>query len=224
VCFTRVPEHNKEDELSDDDMQEEKDEEDPDKFVEPEVKKTFDQLRASQAFAEKYDSGEKLEPEVEDPKVEDVDACLANGLANAEAEEKPARIKKLMESCKEEIKQIINAEVKDNPTPFLPPADGRCTLAGALRGHSSFEDAKTDLFRLLCMLRIGVTPGSGCDSHVMKSHLGVRTATIEKKQRWQDQLRRNIALSELEDKMPARRMTRQAGFIQVAQVGIHRNP
>lgn len=47
-----------------------------------------------------------------------------------------------------------------------PRAD-RLTLAGALKGHDTFDGSKDDLWRLLCYLRIG----NGCDGEIVKGAL-----------------------------------------------------
>ena len=85
------------------------------------------------------------------------------------------------------------------------------TLAAALQSCENLEAAKHGLWLLLCYLRLGPR---GCDSEVVKSHYHTRASLQTKVQKWHDAVRHQIAVVEAQERMPATRSSRVAGWVQ----------
>lgn len=149
--------------------------------------------------------------------------CGENGKSEAEpvdemvAEAKARANVKGMDPPDREIAQSILEVVtprkfKQDLSQFMPKS-GKETLPGALRNLESFEGAKANLWRLICLLRIGQ---QGCDSDVIACHHHTRTVIRSKISKWQNLLRHKLHVMEAQQLAPAlrHRASRAAAWAQ----------
>ena len=93
---------------------------------------------------------------------------------------------------------------------FMPRGDLN-TLSKAIAKQERLDGAMDNLVRLLCFLRLSP---HGCDADVVERPLCARRMIIEKKQKWHDLLRHQMAQADLLEAMPAQRKSRQSAWIE----------
>ena len=87
----------------------------------------------------------------------------------------------------------------------------KTTLSAAVAKHENLEAAKTDLWLLLCHLRL--SPG-GCDSDIIRNHCTTRGSLEVKIPKWQNLVRHQLAVIESQERMPQSRTSRTQGWVQ----------
>lgn len=92
----------------------------------------------------------------------------------------------------------------------LQPKDDRQTLSGAMKGHQCFDDAKSDLWRLLVHLRVAP---HGCDKKIVKNHLLVRGRITKSIQKWQNLVGHQLALERNQKVQGVLKQSRQSAWI-----------
>ncbi len=121
------------------------------------------QIRASNAFKQKYDPPAEGEEAIKpkDPDTSDDQASVLEGQSREyAADARPEDIDLVLKIAQSgDTGKGLRSE-------HIPTEDKR-TAGGALRGHVCFETAKADLWRLLAWLRMGP---DGCDCDFIRNH------------------------------------------------------
>lgn len=88
------------------------------------------------------------------------------------------------------------------------------SLASFIHKKESVEAAHHEMWLLLCFFRLAP---AGCDRDVIRNHFMKRNSLNVKVQRWHDAVRHQLAIIEAQERMPASRTSRAAGWIQATE-------
>lgn len=98
-----------------------------------------------------------------------------------------------------------------NDVKWFMPRDDLNTLSKAIAKQETLDGAMDNLVRLLCFLRLSP---AGCDSDIIERPLHTSRMIVDRKQKWHDLLRHQIAQADLLEGMPAQRKSRLSAWIE----------
>lgn len=87
----------------------------------------------------------------------------------------------------------------------------KTSLHSFVHKHENFEAMQTDLFMLLCFLRMSP---QGCDMSIIRDHFMTRNSISVRVSKWHNAVRHQLAMLEMQDKIPAVRQSRVQGWVQ----------
>lgn len=87
----------------------------------------------------------------------------------------------------------------------------KTTLHGFVHKWENFDSMATDLYMLLCYMRLAP---KGCDSGVINNPLLARSNVVVRVSKWHNAVRHQIAMMEMQEKMPSTKTSREEGWVR----------